>query len=672
MAADTMQFTLKNDAGSTLFSFNLPLFKLDATTAPTSADDGATGGYVAGSLWVDRTNDKVYVCTDNGTTAAVWVQIAGTGAGGGSNALLDGANHTDTVAQGVTRGSLVYGNATPKWDELTVGAANALLGTDGTDVSWFGCTAAGRAILDDADAAAQRTTLGLGALATLGNGTAISVLGRAANSSGDRADIAATESSGAGLLVFNDDNNVIEWKQGTGAAWSDSSAIELGTLPMLYGGTGAALADPGADRIMFWDDSGGAVTWLTAGTGLSITTTTLDLDATLAALALYNTNGLLTQTSADTFTGRTITGTANEIAVTNGGGVAGDPTLSLPTDFRVPGAFALSGVINITLGANQDDWNPAGLSTAEKIRVTLNVGDVNITGLVGSISGETKTIVNLSSTYYIYLKYSSGSSSAANRFIFGGGADVVIPPRGSFTVIYDSTTGVWREIALDLVPVGRGGTGAVNTTNARANLGLGTSAVLNTGTSGTSVALTDGANQWSQSQRFINSSGITILDTDASHTTGIIGGSNLTANRTLTITTGDANRTLTLSADLTVSTATTLDSGVYTPTLFNTTNVASSTASQCQYMRVGSVVTVSGTVTIDPTAAASTTLGMSIPIASNFGAVEDAGGTAVAPLVAGQCASITADSTNDRVLVRWVAVDLGSRLWGFSFTYRII
>lgn len=45
------------------------------------------------------------------------------------------------------------------------------------------------------------------------------------------------------------------------------------------GGTGASLADPGADRILFWDDSAGAVTWLTVGTGLTITTTTLTADA---------------------------------------------------------------------------------------------------------------------------------------------------------------------------------------------------------------------------------------------------------------------------------------------------------------------------------------------------------------------------------------------------------
>jgi hypothetical protein len=41
------------------------------------------------------------------------------------------------------------------------------------------------------------------------------------------------------------------------------------------GGTGASLADPNADRILFWDDSAGAVTWLTPSTGLSITGTSI-------------------------------------------------------------------------------------------------------------------------------------------------------------------------------------------------------------------------------------------------------------------------------------------------------------------------------------------------------------------------------------------------------------
>jgi len=49
---------------------------------------------------------------------------------------------------------------------------------------------------------------------------------------------------------------------------------------ILYGGTNSALTDPGADRLMFWDDGealGSNVGWLTLGSGLAISTTTLNL-----------------------------------------------------------------------------------------------------------------------------------------------------------------------------------------------------------------------------------------------------------------------------------------------------------------------------------------------------------------------------------------------------------
>ena len=77
-------------------------------------------------------------------------------------------------------------------------------------------------------------------------------------------------------------------------------------------------------------------------------------DATLTALASYNSNGLLAQTAADTFTGRTIAGTANQIAVTNGSGVAGNPTLALPSAITAPGSLSVATTLacngNATLG----------------------------------------------------------------------------------------------------------------------------------------------------------------------------------------------------------------------------------------------------------------------------------------------------------------------------------
>lgn len=81
------------------------------------------------------------------------------------------------------------------------------------------------------------------------------------------------------------------------------------------GGTGVSLADPNADRIMFWDDSGGGVTWLTAGTGLTITGTSIAASGGTGSIELgygeftaetaLGTNTVICQTGAISLGGST-------------------------------------------------------------------------------------------------------------------------------------------------------------------------------------------------------------------------------------------------------------------------------------------------------------------------------------------------------------------------------
>jgi hypothetical protein len=114
-------------------------------------------------------------------------------------------------------------------------------------------------------------------------------------------------------------------------------------------------------------------------------------------------------------------------------------------------------------------------------------------------------------------------------------------------------------------------------------------------------------------------------------------------------------------------------SGTYTPSLTNTTNIASSTAAVCQYMRVGNVVTVSGTVTIDPTATGRIVMGLSLPIASALTAANECGGTfASAGTTTVNVGSVAGDATNDRATFDGVVADAASRVYGFSFTYSVI
>jgi hypothetical protein len=63
---------------------------------------------------------------------------------GGTNILLDGSVHSDTVNSAALRGAIIYGTAAPAWDDLPISTADLLLRSDGTDLSWAAYT------LDDA------------------------------------------------------------------------------------------------------------------------------------------------------------------------------------------------------------------------------------------------------------------------------------------------------------------------------------------------------------------------------------------------------------------------------------------------------------------------------------------------------------------------------------------
>lgn len=95
-------------------------------------------------------------------------------------------------------------------------------------------------------------------------------------------------------------------------------------------------------------------------------------DATLAALAAYNTNGILVQTAADTFAGRTLTGPAAGISVSNGNGVSGNPTLALANDLSALEGLASTG---IAVRTTTDTWAQRTITgTSNEITVTNGDG----------------------------------------------------------------------------------------------------------------------------------------------------------------------------------------------------------------------------------------------------------------------------------------------------------
>jgi hypothetical protein len=111
-------------------------------------------------------------------------------------------------------------------------------------------------------------------------------------------------------------------------------------------------------------------------------------------------------------------------------------------------------------------------------------------------------------------------------------------------------------------------------------------------------------------------------------------------------------------------------SGTYTPTLTNVTNVTSSTAlTNITYFRVGNAVTVSGQVNINATATGAVEFGVSLPVASNFSASQQAGGASGSPVGAGY---ISADATNDRLSLKYTASATGTQAHFFTATYQVL
>lgn len=373
--------------------------------------------------------------------------------------VKDLADSAVLIADFTTRGDILIRDATTVV-RLPIGSSGKVLSSDGTDVSWQ--TPASGDVAGDIHAATGKTTPVDADELGIVDSAASNVLKKLT-----WANLKATAktyfdtlyqplnsvlTAFVGLSPSNDD--FLQRKSG---AWANRTVAQVltdlaaaGTTfqPLDSDLTAIAALSPSNDDIV--QRKAGAWTNRTIAqllTDLAAAGTTFQpLDSGLTALAAFNTNGILVQTANNTFAGRTLTGTAAQITVTNGDGVSGNPTLSLPSDVLIPTVLTVpnTGLHILDTNASHDLIIAPGSNITADRTLTVTTGDADRTVTISGNATISQDYSTTGTPQFAAIELGAASDTTISRSSAGHiaveGSNVVLASDEASTSDYRGNT----------------------------------------------------------------------------------------------------------------------------------------------------------------------------------------------------------------------------------------
>lgn len=291
-----------------------------------------------------------------------------------------------------------------------------------------------------------------------------------------------------------------------------------GTLPLARGGLGTSLISPGADRILFWDNSEGKFAYLTAGTNLSISGNTISATGAGGSSFAPDTGNYIIQTVNGALPNAQALGALGTGLVKN---TTGTGVLSIGvagTDYVAPGAITTSSLTSSATSKIIGRKTASGGALEELVAS-------DVLDFIGTTQG---TILYRGLTSWATLapgtsgQFLRTNGAAANpSWAAGNNGDLSGPASATDNAVvrFDSTTGKLVQNsnailtdagALSLVA---GITAGVTTAAGNYTVAAADSTVIYTGSGGHTITLVDAA---SNTGRFLfiknNGSGAVTVD----------------------------------------------------------------------------------------------------------------------------------------------------------------